>query len=153
MISAIKCEVVHFDMFVPRKVVYEGEDYLQMCKAYAVSPLGISHTLMKDNEILGCIGFVRAWPGVADTWTLFSDSIVKYGKELTEKIAYMHDFYEEHLKIHRTQCNVKVSNDVAVLWAERLGYVKEGVLQSFGKNEEDYFMMARTRKNGGIKWQ
>jgi RimJ/RimL family protein N-acetyltransferase len=152
MINAIKCDVSHLTMFKPRSL-YDGEDYLEICKMYVMSPLGISHTLMWDNEILGCIGFMKVWPGVADTWTLFSEGIVKHGKALTEKIAFMHNFYEENLKIHRTQCNVKVENVVAVKWAEKLGYKIEGTLQSFGKYEEDYFVMARTRKNGGIIWQ
>jgi RimJ/RimL family protein N-acetyltransferase len=151
MIRAIPCHEEHVKMFTPR-ALYSGEN-LFLVEKYLKAPNAASSTLLKDNEILGCCGFVILWKGVAETWTLFSESVAKYGDEFTEKILYMHDFYEKNLELHRVHCYVKSDNEMAVRWAERLRYKKEGSLEGLGSGGEDYFVMARTKKNGGIVWQ
>jgi hypothetical protein len=108
---------------------------------------------MKDNEILGIVGFVILWKGVAESWTILSDAIVKHKIEFNEKIHEIHNFYEKTLEAHRTHTYVKASNEIAIRWTEKLRYKKEGLLEGFGKNGDDYFMMARTKTNGGIIWQ
>jgi len=152
MIKFIPAHEEHLNLFTPR-ALYAGENHTAIVKGYLKCPVASSHTILHGNEILGMCGLIVTWSGVAESWSVFSESIVKYKEEFTESMINTHKFYDKALELHRMHTYVKADQEVAIKWAGRLGYKKEGLLEGFGANSEDYYIMARTKKNGGIAWQ
>lgn len=149
MIRSIKAHPAHLDLIIP-KAIFSGEDYMSTMPAYMKLPNVFMHTLMLENEILGIVGLSLICKGVGETISLLSDSILKCGREFTEKVEEMHLFYAANLGLHRFHSYVKASDAKAVNWLESLRYKKEGLLCSMNADGEDYFVFGRTKKNGGI---
>lgn len=140
MIRSINFHPEHMSMFHPTEV-FLGE----AAHNNAPRDCQYAHTLMNDDTIIGCVGGRKIWNGVAEVWTLFSNSIYKNPIELTKTIEKCLCYYEEALALHRMQAYVKVGYPMAQRWAETLGFVCEGTLRKHGVDGSDYYMMGRVK--------
>lgn len=104
----------------------------------------IAFSLMHNNEIVAIGGICEIWPGVGDSFSIMSESAMRYPKSLFAAFAAN---LKVGLKIggfRRVQASVLVGFDAGVRFIEKLGYEREGIMKAWGPDGSDYFLYART---------
>jgi hypothetical protein len=138
MIKIIKFHPNHLEMF-QHLDVHGGED-IDFLQSYG----GFAHTILRGNEVLGCVGGVLLWKGVFEIWGRFSVSIYKYPVAFSKTIAGLIKTYISDLKLHRIQTYARVGHPELDRWFKYLGFSCEGRLHKFSATGEDYFIMGLT---------
>jgi RimJ/RimL family protein N-acetyltransferase len=141
MIRVVQFHHEHLKLFTPTRI-FMGET----SDGQESSNSGYAHTILNDDTLIGCVGGVVVWKGVAEVWCCFSEAIHQNPLAVTRTI---HDFlgeYRTKLNLHRIQAYVRVGYPMAKRWAESLGFVEEGILKGMGVDKGDYYMMAQVVK-------
>lgn len=120
--------------------------------AAALDREGVFFCLADDqSEPIVMGGF---WYGAAswimDSWLVSSDRIKDIGVQMARTVTKMHDDLQAGGAVRRIQtgCILRDGDQKEFTtrrWLGWLGYQEEGILQSYGVDEQSYIMMARIR--------
>lgn len=100
-------------------------------------------TLFYDMKPLLCFGIETKWPGCAEVWMLpgvhldnIPFTVAKGSRRLFHQLAAI-------LHARRLQIVVNTTRPKAIRFAEFCGFQREGRMQEYGPEGDDYFMYAR----------
>jgi len=125
--------------------VYAGDKGLYEGMSNALER-GRLYTIGKaDGTVLGVIGGVLIWQGVASVGAILTNqiqgspiSVVRVTKRIIETVMRDH-------KIHRMEMAVRCGYPVGQRWAEGLGFQAEGILRQYGEDRADYTMYGKVK--------
>ena len=102
-----------------------------------------SHTALLRGEMVASFGVHEVWPGVGEGWLITSHQVAHYPITLTRMTRRYLDIAARELQLHRLQITCNVNNQLAVRWASRLKFDREGLLRRYGPDGSDYIMLSR----------
>ena len=100
---------------------------------------GDSYTCECEEGIIYITGMVNMWNRVNHGWLLAGDLVKKYPKsfhKISKKV-----FAKLKEDSDRLQITVSTANDTDYRWARRLGFEVESIMQKYGPDGEDQYMM------------
>lgn len=137
-------EPAHFEALELKSVFTSPKDALRRRIAELRSKPGCYlGSVFIGDEPVAVVGIIQNWPGVAEAWSVASESVRKAPVSYTRQVKRMLSEYESKLKLHRVQMTVRREYVEGIHWAEVLGFRSEGVLRGFGPDRADYVMFAR----------
>ena len=104
---------------------------------------GWSYSLVHNGHLICCAGLVDMWPGVGEAWFIASQKIHKDARPFIRFARQIQSDVIEQNNLWRAQAVVKVGWDKALRFANFLGYKKEGIMQQYGPNRDDYYRVAK----------
>jgi len=108
------------------------------------SPEGFAFTGVGHGQVVCCFGFTYMWNGVYEAWLIpTTENIRKYVIPFHRASMRIFDYAMSKHSMKRLQITVSSENALALKWAERCYFNHEGVLQKYGPEGTDYYMMAR----------
>ena len=105
--------------------------------------VGLSFTLLHNNNPVCSGGIVPLWTGVAEGWVISSKRIYKERIKASRLIRKRTDILCAANKIWRLQTAVKSNFKTGLRFAEFLGFKNEGLMKAYGPDKTDYYRMAR----------
>ena len=105
--------------------------------------VGVSFTLLHNNNPVCSGGIVPLWNGVAEGWVISSKRIYKERIRASRLIRKRTDLLCAANKIWRLQTAVKSNFKTGLRFAEFLGFKNEGLMTGYGPDKSDYYRMAR----------
>ena len=98
-------------------------------------------TLVMDDKIVCCFGYLQLFPGVAEVWLLPSVEMRNYSLSVVREVKGYLESTAEVRGWHRIQT---VTRDIPQhrKWMEVLGFTEEGTLKQYYQ-KEDYILSAR----------
>lgn len=107
------------------------------------SPGGKFAVIHDDNPV--CIlGVATSTPGVGQGWLVGTDQIGLAGVEVAKAAKRIIATLFEN-DVHRIQCYSASFHTQAHKWLELIGFQKESVMKSFGKDGTDFYCYAITK--------
>ncbi len=103
---------------------------------------GFAFTGIADGDIDGAAGVAPMWDGVGQAWTLLSPLFYRHVVSFHRGTRR---FLDGQTRFHRIQTSVLSGFDVGCRWAERLGFVREGLMRCYGPDGSDHYLYARLR--------
>ena len=116
-------------------------DYMGMLKSYSATGPAIT-ALHKGKPVLS-FGVVPLWPGVSEAWMLRGEAVSDHGRAVAHGARLFFDQIGPICGLWRCQIGVQTSNERATRFAEYLKFKVEGLMEQFGPEGSDFFMMAR----------
>jgi hypothetical protein len=114
-----------------------GQDFVQIyAMAYYVK--GRAYTIRDKGKIVGCAGVIDLWPGVGEAWSCLTDDARAKPFFLHRKTYRIIRDLIKSGTYHRVQSIVCCTEDKPVKWIERLGFVKESIMEKFGSDGSDH---------------
>jgi hypothetical protein len=108
---------------------------------------GLSMTGIVNDEIVGCGGIRKLWPGVGETWLMLSPEVNKYPirtyeciKEGFEKLIGDNDFV-------RLQAWGRIGFTKAHTLFKHLGFKPEGIARKYTPDGVDCILYAKVRED------
>jgi hypothetical protein len=98
-------------------------------------------TLMVDDQIMCCFGYLQLFSGVSEVWLFPSVNMGDYGVTVVREVKGYLEATAEVRGWHRVQTltrNIRMHRK----WMEVLGFVEEGTLKQYYQ-KEDYILSAR----------
>ena len=105
--------------------------------------VGLSFTLLHNNNPVCSGGIVPLWNRVAEGWVISSKRIYKERIRASRLIRKRTDLLCAANKIWRLQTAVKSNFKTGLRFAEFLGFKNEGLMKAYGPDKTDYYRMAR----------
>lgn len=99
--------------------------------------------LSSDGVLLGVIGGVIVWPGVASLGSIFTRAIYDHRIGMVRTTRRVIEAVMEEYSLHRMEMAVKKDYPTGHRWAEALGFQAEGILRKYNSSKEDYVMYGR----------
>ncbi len=105
---------------------------------------GIAYTgIDKEGNIIGIGGVAIFWPGVGFGWVLTSELLLKYKIWFHRTIKDILELTVMARNLHRIEGLILKDHIVSQRWAERLGFIREGLLRQYDSSKNDYYLYAR----------
>ena len=108
---------------------------------YAVD--GLSYSAMCDGKVYAMFGLYPLWKGVAEAWLLPSSKLENRKMVFHKSCLRFFPYAAEKLKLHRIQVYVRSSNVQAYKWIEMMYFKREGLLEQYGPDINDYYVYGR----------
>ena len=105
--------------------------------------IGLSYTLLADNNIILAGGIIPIWDGVAEGWVMSSKRVFDHKIRAASAVKKRLDYLCINNKIRRLQTSVKEEFLTGVRFAEWLGLQKEGLMKYYGLDQTNYWRMAK----------
>ena len=105
--------------------------------------IGLSYTLLADNNIILAGGIIPIWDGVAEGWVMSSKRVFDHKIRAASAVKKRLDYLCINNKIRRLQTAVKEDFLTGVRFAEWLGLQKEGLMKYYGLDQTNYWRMAK----------
>ena len=105
--------------------------------------IGLSYTLLADNNIILAGGIIPIWDGVAEGWVMSSKRVFDHKIRAASAVKKRLDYLCINNKIFRLQTAVKEEFLIGVRFAEWLGLQKEGLMKYYGLDQTNYWRMAK----------
>tara|TARA_S200000501_G_C20769772_1_gene720033 strand:+ start:75 stop:536 length:462 start_codon:yes stop_codon:yes gene_type:complete len=105
--------------------------------------IGLSYTLLVDNNIILSGGIIPIWDGVAEGWVMSSKRVFDYKIKAASSVKKKIDYLCQNNKVRRLQTSVKEDFLTGVRFAEWLGLQKEGLMKYYGLDGTNYWRMAK----------
>jgi len=105
--------------------------------------IGLSYTLLVDNNIILSGGIIPIWDGVAEGWVMSSKRVFDYKIKAASSVKKRLDYLCQNNKVRRLQTSVKEDFLTGVRFAEWLGLQKEGLMKYYGLDGTNYWRMAK----------
>ena len=102
-------------------------------------------TIFVDGEPIATAGVAVLWPGVGEAWTIVTSRAEKAKISLHKAVRRGLDDVQDHLPLRRVQAVVRADYERSQRWVERLGFVNEGLMRSYGPEGADYYRYGRIR--------
>lgn len=106
---------------------------------------GIGFTVWHEDTILMCIGADLLWKGVGEMWALISVHYAGMRFTMQKVVLSIIDSFLCVHSLHRLQTPIPIRNKQSTRYAESMGFHREGTLEKFDSQKEDYTMYARVR--------
>lgn len=154
MIKTVRFEPWHLEAIAEdlKETFHGDENQILRLLELAKHPASCCHTIVSQSaeslEIIGMIGLVVYWQGMAESFAFLSNKVRKYPVAFCREAKKVVDFFFENLKLRRLQTTVSVKFPEAKAWVEFLGFHKESILENFGPGGDPCLMMARCQKRG-----
>lgn len=103
---------------------------------------GYAWTGIVGSEIIAAGGIAPIWDGVACAWLLSTPLVDKYKLFLHKTVKNAIIETAKAKNLHRIETAILVEHTVSQRWAERLGFVNEGMMHKFDSKKNDYFRYA-----------
>lgn len=110
---------------------------------YGQSKMGPSITAFVYGVPVAVFGCGERWPGVAEMWSLLSETSKGYPIALVRGAKSFIDICWISMHLHRLQITVKTSDTVAMRFAKSLGFTAEGNMEKYSTDAEDYTLFRR----------
>ena len=107
------------------------------------SNIGMAYTAMLYGKPVAVFGAIQLWPGVEELWSMMSEESRDHARTLTRIARKFTDFRMISGGLHRLQMNVRCNDTRAVRWAHALGFDTVGVMQKYGTDGSDFYMMSK----------
>lgn len=108
----------------------------------AIQKAGPCYSAFVGADVIACAGVIQMWPGRAQVWSLLSDKMPLYARDIHRAVKN----YLLAYRVRRLECIVDPRHDAAVRWAEHLGFVKEGVMRAYDMHGNDQAMYVRLQR-------
>ena len=105
--------------------------------------IGLSYTLLVDNNIILSGGIIPIWDGVAEGWVMSSKRVFDYKIKAASSVKKRLDYLCQNNKVRRLQTSVREDFLTGVRFAEWLGLQKEGLMKYYGLDGTNYWRMAK----------
>ena len=105
--------------------------------------IGLSYTLLVDDNIVLAGGIIPLWDGVAEGWVMCSQKVFDHKIRAAGSVKKRLDYLFINNKIRRLQTCVKEDFLTGVRFAEWLGLQKEGLMKYYGLDQTNYWRMAK----------
>ncbi len=105
--------------------------------------IGLSYTLLVDNNIILSGGIIPIWDGVAEGWVMSSKRVFDYKIKAASSVKKKIDYLCQNNKVRRLQTSVREDFLTGVRFAEWLGLQKEGLMKYYGLDGTNYWRMAK----------
>lgn len=100
----------------------------------------------EEGVLLAIVGVQEKWKGVAEVFTLFTDSARQRGLGLTRFTLRILDQLHRERGYWRIQATVAEDDEVARRWIVHLGFEFEGTMYAYGPDGRTYDLYARVRE-------
>tara|TARA_R100001594_G_C3912448_1_gene233640 strand:- start:122 stop:574 length:453 start_codon:yes stop_codon:yes gene_type:complete len=108
--------------------------------------IGLSYTLLFNNNPVIAGGIIPIWSGVAEGWVMSSKRVFDYKIKSASAVKKRLDYLCLNNNIRRLQTSVKEDFKTGVRFAEWLGLEKEGLMKKYGLDGTNYWRMAKIYK-------
>ena len=103
-----------------------------------------SITLLCDERVVLCGGFLPLWPGVIACWMIPSNNVKIAALSACKVIKGYVDAIIEREDCHRVQ-TTSPDDEFHARWMKFLGMENEGVLRKYTPEQDDHCMYARVK--------
>lgn len=107
---------------------------------YATS--SFAFTAFYGDSIIAIGGILPIWPGAAEAWMFIGDDLAKHKRFIYKSVKNKIEDSFKFLNLQRLQMVCLTSYEKAGIFAEHLGFVKEGTMEKY-TNGEAYDLYAR----------
>ena len=101
-----------------------------------------SYTLLHDGNPAISTGVIELWPGVGEAWMLSNDILQAHPLAMSRAVKRSLFWHIEKKGYWRVQANVRVGWPQAEKFAEFVGMKREGLMPTFGQQQEDHYRYA-----------
>ena len=108
--------------------------------------IGLSYTLLFNNNPVIAGGIIPIWDGVAEGWVMSSKRVFEHKIRAASAVKKRLDYLCINNNIRRLQTTVKEEFKTGVRFAEWLGLEKEGLMRYYGLDGTNYWRMAKIYK-------
>lgn len=122
-------------------VLSKGYDVKSMIANQA--ELGTAFTAFRYGRPIAIVGVVLIWNGVGEMWSLFDNQARDIPMTMLRAAIDFSDIAMRYLHLHRLQITVRTDDNRAKRYAEAIGFKTECVMQKYGPDQVDYFLMTR----------
>ena len=122
-------------------VLSKGYDIKSMIANQA--ELGTAFTAFRYGRPIAIVGVVLIWNGVGEMWSLFDNQARDIPMTMLRAAIDFSDIAMRYLHLHRLQITVRTDDNRAKRYAEAIGFKTECVMQKYGPDQVDYFLMTR----------
>ena len=105
--------------------------------------VGLSFTLLHNNNPVCSGGIVPLWNGVAEGWVMASQTIYDVKFLACKEIKRRTDILCKKNNVKRLQTTVKYDFNTGIRFASWLGLKPEGIMRKYGPDGSDYYRMAK----------
>jgi hypothetical protein len=112
-------------------------------QVYAQSQMGTAITAFVYGVPVAVFGCGERWPGVAEMWSILSETSKGYPIALIRGARAYIDICWISMHLHRLQITVKTSDAVAIRFAKALGFTSECNMEKYSTDQEDYTLFRR----------
>jgi hypothetical protein len=102
-----------------------------------------AYTIIINDEIVACGGWVFGGYQNCETWVLFSRLFYKYYRSIYKMIKEKTEDIVSAYRIKKLQAIINPEHKEAMRFIEHLGFEKEYDLEYFGPNKENLIMYRR----------
>ena len=96
----------------------------------------------EDDRPVAVFGLSPMWRGVAQAWGLVSLEALRTPIVLTRGVRRLLDDAVGKHGLWRIQASIHAGHDASLVWHERLGFVREGLMTAYGPDGESHHLMA-----------
>lgn len=108
----------------------------------AIQKAGPAYSAFVGYDVIACAGIIQMWPGRAQVWSLLSDQMPLYARDIHRAVRN----YLRAYQVRRLECIVDPRHEAAVRWAEHLGFVKESTMEAYDLHGNDQAMYVRLQR-------
>lgn len=147
MISVVPLELEHLEMLGDPASEPGLRERLDGARAYwpRVIESGTAFSAFAEGRLLGCAGWVQAWPGVAEVWVWETPAIHDYPVAAHKLIQRAVRHLLNGRGYWRISCEVRAGNERGERWVRALGFEREGLLRKRAPDGADTLLYARVR--------
>jgi RimJ/RimL family protein N-acetyltransferase len=132
---------------------YSLKDYMSLLQVHSVEAYGrlleadaTAFTGVCDGRVIGAAGVHPIHEGVGQAWALLSPEVRRAKFFLHREVKRrMRELLELGL-FHRLEIIVHSNFAEAIIWADRLGFIFEGISPMYGPDGSDYHRFGLTKK-------
>ena len=104
-----------------------------------------SYAGLVDGKIIAVGGVVLFWDGVGEAWLILTKDILDYKLTAYRHIREMVGLAIKHFKLRRLQITVRTDFERAVKMAEKIGFVREGLMIGYCPDGCDAYIYAMVK--------
>ena len=108
--------------------------------------IGLSYTLLFNNNPVIAGGIIPIWDGVAEGWVMSSKRVFEHKIRAASAVKKRLDYLCINNNIRRLQTSVKAEFKLGIRFATWLGLEVEGLKKNYGPDGSDYYQLARIFK-------
>ena len=105
---------------------------------------GPAFTGIEGDQIIGCVGLIVLWPGVAEAWAVSTPLWPSKAKSVHKAITHGIKEMSATLGLWRIQTAIHSEHEVSHRWLMRMGFKDEGTMPGYGPDGATYLRLALT---------
>ena len=98
----------------------------------------VAFTGLIDEEIVVCGGVLPYWKGVGEAWVVSSTLVERYPIFFAKTVWRRLELIIEIMDLERVQTTIDAEHEVSMRWAERMGFVREGLMRKYIAGRDFY---------------